>query len=347
MKFYAHKLIKERTSTGQSFSRAAIGTEVIHKVVGSRQRSCGVSFPDCFEYNGKIPIITHSNFMETASSESTLFHNFVENGLRFLGKVKLNPQYKSYVDPDMYIPSCDSSSSADGDPSGDDPSGPSDSSKPTCGPLGIGSRNLWWGEPDACVRPLDKTDPTAVVATCLPDADETDGESSQIEAKTELHTAQLPQAVAIAVVHAFTQHSRHPESNPMVPTVLINGTVFKIILYDCQNDVLLVSSKVRYNEGGKMTPLGSLVLWLTINHRYVIVYICIYSNFALSFCREYLKPFTSVDPTLTFGLRDYATSVHLLEEFESLKETNINWTQRALEASPGVDEFVDEKSLLY
>ena len=128
-------------------------------------------------------------------------------------------------------------------------------------------------QPDACVRPLDSHNPldaTLVVATS-PDPDEsdseTDSEASQFEAKLKVTSAHLPQAVTTAIVHSFTQNTRHPELNPMVPTVLINGSVFRIVLYDCCKDMLLVSHKVKYREGTQMTPLGTLLLWLIINHR--------------------------------------------------------------------------------
>ena len=114
------------------------------------------------------------------------------------------------------------------------------------------------GEPDACVRALDSDNPldfTVVVATSDESDCETDAESSQFEAKVKVTSAHLSQAVATAIVHSFTQNKRHPKLNPMVPTVLINGSVFRIVLYDCCKDVLLVSREVNYREGNKMTQL--------------------------------------------------------------------------------------------
>ncbi len=67
--------------------------------------------------------------------------------------------------------------------------------------------------------------------------------------------------------------------NPMVPTILINGISFRIILYDCEKDVLLVSNTVYYREENEITQLGkkkkkklgTLLLWLIINHRYIYI----------------------------------------------------------------------------
>ena len=206
-----------------------------------------------------------------------MFYDVVTNCLQDLGRVTLNPDYKSFF-VDEYLPSssADSSSEHVGDSTG------SSGERVTWGPIGIGDRMLWWGQPDACVRPLDSANPlasTLVVATS-PDPDEsdseTDGESSQFEAKLKVTSAHLPQAVATAIVHSFTQNKRHPQLNPMVPSVLIDGSVFRIVLYDCCKDILLVSDRVTYREGNKMTRLGTLVLWLIINHRYLYLYcVCV------------------------------------------------------------------------
>ena len=115
------------------------------------------------------------------------------------------------------------------------------------------------------MRPLDSANPldsTLVVATS-PDPDEsdseTDGESSQVEAKRKVTSAYLPQAVATAIVHSFTQNKRHPQLNPLVPTVLINGSVFRIVLYDCCKDMLLVSSTVTYRVADPTGNTGFVV----------------------------------------------------------------------------------------
>ena len=91
-----------------------------------------------------------------------------------------------------------------------------------------------------------------LIVTNKQDSEETDGESSQFEAKQRVSSDHLSQAVATAIVHSFTQNKRHPQLNPMVPTVLINGSVFRIILYDCSKDILLVSEKVTYKEDNQI-----------------------------------------------------------------------------------------------
>ena len=150
-----------------------------------------------------------------------MFYDVMTNCQDF-GRVTLNPDYKSFF-VDEYLPSSnpDSSSEHVGDSTG------SSGGRVTWGLIGISDHRLWWGQPDACVRPLHSDNPldsTLVVAT-LPDRDEsdseTDGESSQFEAKLKVTSAHLPQAVATSIVHSFTQNKRHPQLNPMV---LINGT---------------------------------------------------------------------------------------------------------------------------
>ena len=220
-----------------------------------------------FQYIVEVPVIDCDLSTPPPKSENELFYDVVANGLQVLARVTLNNSYKKFVNDEFVPPNSDVAGSSGG------------TNRISCELIGIGDRKLWWGEPDACVRPLESdtlhSNSTLIIATTLLDED-TDGESSQVEAKQQLTHAHLPQRVATAIVHSFTQNKRHPGLNPMVPTVPINGSDFRIILYDCSKDVLLVSNPVEYRDGSKMTPLGTLVLWLTIHHRYLYcVCVCV------------------------------------------------------------------------
>ena len=280
MIFLPYKLEEENTAFRRSFSEGPIGFKQFTSSTGSGTTPRAFRFSAFLKYNcEKVPVFDCKLSTAAPVSESEMFYDVVTNFLQDLGRVTLNQDYKSFFVQE-YLPSSnpDSSSEHVGDSTGSS----GGTKRVTWGPIGIGDRRLWWGQPDACVRPLDSANPldsTLVVATS-PDPDEsdseTDGESSQVEAKRKVTSAYLPQAVATAIVHSFTQNKRHPQLNPLVPTVLINGSVFRIVLYDCCKDMLLVSSTVTYREGTKLTQLGTLVLWLIINHRYLYLYcVCV------------------------------------------------------------------------
>ena len=73
----------------------------------------------------------------------------------------------------------------------------------------------------------------------------------------------------MAIVHSFTEHNNHPKLNSMVPVIFMDGTDVQIVLYDCVQDVLLLSTKVKYRARKMLDPVGLLVVWLAINHRYI------------------------------------------------------------------------------
>ena len=242
---------------GRSFCHGPLTFEEIRSSSATGGAPIAVSFSSLFNYNKvEVPVIDCDLSTPPPESENELFYDVMANGLQVLARVTLNNSYKEFLNDEFVPPNSDVAGSSGG------------TNRISCGLIGIGDPELWWGEPDACVRPLESdtlhSNSTLIVATTLLD-EHTDSESSQ-----------LPQGVATAIVHSFTQNKRHPGLNPMVPTVLINGSDFRIILYDCSKDMLLVSNPVEYRDGSKMTPLGTLVLWLTIHHRYLYcVCVCV------------------------------------------------------------------------
>ena len=252
--FVPYKIISGETAFNSTFSEVQIGMEPFKKP-STKELSVGFEFPSFFLQDEQKKCPKVDCILSGASeSEAAMFHNVMTDFVQELGRVTLNGDYKRFDDD--YTPSGITDTSASG--------------RVMYGPIGIGMRGVWWGEPDACVRPLnsddhDPSDSTVVVAISC--EAESDGESSQFEAKKEIEYAHLPQAIAIAIVHSFTQSNRHPMLNPMVPTILMNGNKFRIILYDCRKDVLLVSTTVEYKINNRISTLGTLILWNIINHR--------------------------------------------------------------------------------
>ena len=251
--FVPYKIISGETAFNSTFSEVQIGIEPFRK---PSELSVGFEFPSLFLQDEEKKYPKVDCILSGASEpEAVMFHNVMTDFVQELGRVTLNGDYKKF-----YTPSGITDTSASG--------------RVMYGPIGIGIRGVWWGEPDACVRPLnsddhDPSDSTVFVATSS--EAESDGESSQFKAKQEIERSHLPQAIAIAIVHSFTQSNRHPMLNPMVPTILMNGYKFQIILYDCHNDVLLVSTTVEYKINDRITTLGTQILWNIINHRYLCV----------------------------------------------------------------------------
>lgn len=146
-------------------------------------------------------------------------------------------------------------------------------------PLGIGSKEYgkqtWYGSPDGRTRgvppvPGNNFSDVNIFGIDQP-MPETDSCSSNVEFKLRLKL--LSQMVGIAVVGAFTEHNLHPQQNPLIPTLVINSSTVMIVLYDCKNDILLISEKVDlFSDDGphnKVKKSVLLFIWLFINHRSV------------------------------------------------------------------------------
>lgn len=63
-----------------------------------------------------------------------------------------------------------------------------------------------------------------------------------------------------SIVSSFIERNHHPDLNSLIPSILLNTSFFKVVLYDCNLDVLLLSSDEIKEE-------GVLMLWMVINHR--------------------------------------------------------------------------------
>lgn len=136
--------------------------------------------------------------------------------------------------------------------------------------IGIGSVNIWHGSPDLRVRGTN-----IVVRRTKEEEEEeeaedeegSDGMSTTIVRKSSMRVKHLPQAISTCVTSSFTEHNLHPEMQSIVPTILIDGDTFRVILYDCLKDVLLISQPKDLHTKGRLSSTAVGFLWLVINHR--------------------------------------------------------------------------------
>ena len=141
------------------------------------------------------------------------------------------------------------------------------------GDLGLGSVDTWHGTPDARLRGMevvwrkDSGEISALVEEIVSDDEGSVQSSTAVEGKVLSKEANLPQAVGTCVVASFTAKARHPEHKALVPTVLIDEKQFRVCLYDCDKDVLLISTSKLLATKGELSRSGIVLLWLVINHR--------------------------------------------------------------------------------
>lgn len=91
------------------------------------------------------------------------------------------------------------------------------------------------------------------------------------EVKKVLPDELLQQALAQTIVFSWIQRKRHPtRSNHMVPNIVISPKQFKIMMYDAEKDVFLVSTFIDLFTDEKYTKLSSnavIVLWMVLHNR--------------------------------------------------------------------------------
>ena len=138
--------------------------------------------------------------------------------------------------------------------------------------LGVGGVNTWHGSTEVRVKGC----PAIVTLEGLGEGYEenSDGETDDVEQSVsfegKIQTSQrhIGQLVATCVVNSFTEANLNPGLNPVTPTILFNRSSYRICLYDCNNDVLLLSEPKNLTTRGGLSRTGALLLWLTVNHRY-------------------------------------------------------------------------------
>ena len=81
-------------------------------------------------------------------------------------------------------------------------------------------------------------------------------------------TKSSSQAIGTVVLSSFIEHKLHPSQNSIVPCLLMNSSTVRVLLFDCVEDILLISDKVSFVTGSYVEPSTLLFLWLFLNHRY-------------------------------------------------------------------------------
>ena len=143
----------------------------------------------------------------------------------------------------------------------------------TCEDIGIGTVKTWHGSPDGCVRGgacfvLGEEEDTDEYEDGESDDDSvhSDGRTT-MEAKKLIKESHLPQVVGTCVTASFTERNLHPEKLAMIPTVLIGEKSFRVVLYDCEKDILIISSRKSLSTNGHLSQSAMVLLWAVFNHR--------------------------------------------------------------------------------
>ena len=142
------------------------------------------------------------------------------------------------------------------------------------GDIGLGSVNTWHGTPDARIRGMEVVWREDSGYVCAVEEDDSEDEgsvksdgNSTVEEKVMTKESNLAQAVGTCVVASFTAKARDPERKALVPTVLIDEKEFRVILYDCEEDIILISTSIALATKGTLSRSVMALLWLVINHR--------------------------------------------------------------------------------
>ena len=147
-----------------------------------------------------------------------------------------------------------------------------------CANLGMGSISTWHGTPDLRVRSegvefvcQDVEEGEDNVAAADSDdessSQSSDGQTTNFEGKITFNSVNLQQAIATGVVSSFTERNCHPGKLPIVPTILIDQNFFRVILYDCEKDILLMSPSKNLSTKGTLSQSAMALLWVVLNHR--------------------------------------------------------------------------------
>ena len=102
------------------------------------------------------------------------------------------------------------------------------------------------------------------------DSTSTLGDSCIMEAKLS-NQFNINQLIAISVVSSFIERNLHKELNSLTPVIMIGAPTAQICLYDCDQDILLISDKFQWVTNNEDHPNiiieGLLMIWMTIHHR--------------------------------------------------------------------------------
>ena len=76
----------------------------------------------------------------------------------------------------------------------------------------------------------------------------------------------VSQLVSSTVINSFIETNTKKSSHP-IPSILINGHCFMVCFYDCDKDLVLLSSVKSLSTKGGMSRTGLFLLWIISHHR--------------------------------------------------------------------------------
>lgn len=157
--------------------------------------------------------------------------------------------------------------------------------KPNFSSTGMGANSVWHGFIDIVFTspyqstPESASDDVPAIAKALEGEEELfesldeskDFEESPkmiTEVKKNVSDVVLKQALAQTIVFSLIQRKRHPDrSNHMTPNIVISPKKFKIMLYDAENDIFLVSDYINLFNGDSLSNNAVIVLWMVLHNR--------------------------------------------------------------------------------
>ena len=96
---------------------------------------------------------------------------------------------------------------------------------------------------------------------------ESESDGMTIEGKIKYKCGNLPQIIGTCVVSSFIEKSCHSDLPAIVPTILIDKSRFRVCLYECERDILLISTCKSLSMKGGLSQLAMALLWVVVNHR--------------------------------------------------------------------------------
>ncbi len=146
------------------------------------------------------------------------------------------------------------------------------SNKVICGYLGMGNNeSTWYGTVDGILRGHTPDSSTALIAREDANEDEVESNGASMVMEIKPEVKHRSQAIGSVVLSSFVEHNLHKDLNPLVPALLINCHTIQIHMYDCESDILLMSNEFTFRSvDDKVNKESILLLWLFINHRYVL-----------------------------------------------------------------------------
>ena len=134
---------------------------------------------------------------------------------------------------------------------------------------GMGDSVVWHGQSDAFMNsgvPVSPWNDAELEDDVFPHNCESSTVCVEAKKDSKERQAHLSQLVSSAVINAFIEANTKGYTHP-IPSVIINGKVFRLCFYDSRKDLLLISNVLSLSSEGCLLPSALLVLWIIANHR--------------------------------------------------------------------------------